>query len=286
MKNEIEMRLQGSLLSNWCAEKAAQSENFLYQNSFDSTYRVIRFSTHTVASLFTLAERQGGYWKNGYSVMYEIRNAADGISLSCTASPAGLNQCECARMKKLAESCGTGLQNGTYRLVKWDLSDGAGNINLAIEKLNQVFDFELSYFETELTAWKEDPARKIRPMPHSQQELIRNTDLPEILYIEGAQKQILSNQYERNPRARARCIAVHGSACAVCGFDFGLVFGEEFSGKIEVHHKKPISEIGGSYVVDPVNDLIPVCPNCHMMLHSKPDGVYSIEELKAMRKGE
>lgn len=286
MKNEIELRLQGSLLSDWCAEKAAQSESFLYQIGFDSTYRVIRFSTRTVASLFTLAGKQSGHWKNGHSVMYEIRNAADGISLSCTASPAGLNRRECARMKRLAESCDAALQNGTYRLVKWDLSDGAGNINLAIEKLNQVFDFELSYFETELTAWKEDPARKIRPMPHSQQELIRNTDLPEILYIEGAQKQILSNQYERNPRARARCIAVHGSACAVCGFDFGLVFGEEFSGKIEVHHKKPISEIGGRYAVDPVNDLIPVCPNCHMMLHSKPDGVYSIEELKAMRKGE
>lgn len=200
MKNEIELRLQGGLLSNWCAEKAAQSERFLYQTGFDSTYRVIRFSTHTVASLFTLAGKQSGHWKNGHCVMYEIRNAADGISLSCTASPVGLNQRECARMKKLAESCGTGLQNGTYRLVKWDLSDGTGNINLAIEKLNQVFDFELSYFETELTAWKEDPTRKIRSMPHSQQEKIRNTDLPETLYIEGAQKQILSNQYERNPR--------------------------------------------------------------------------------------
>lgn len=77
---------------------------------------------------------------------------------------------------------------------------------------------------------------------------------------------------------------IHGSACAVCGFDFGIAFGEEFSGKIEVHHKKPISEIGKNYVVDPVNDLVPVCPNCHMMLHSKPMGVYTIEELSEMRK--
>ena len=171
---------------------------------------------------------------------------------------------------------------GVYQLAHWNLSDGNANINQAIEELNQVFDFELSYFETELAAWKNNPDRKIRPFPHSEQELVHNTDLPDEFYIEGAQKQILSNRYERNPKARARCIAAHGSACAVCGFDFGLAFGEEFSGKIEVHHKKPISEIGEIYVVDPVNDLVPVCPNCHMMLHSKPGGVYTVEELKEM----
>lgn len=42
---------------------------------------------------------------------------------------------------------------------------------------------------------------------------------------------------------------------------------------IEVHHIKPISEIGSEYVVDPEKDLIPVCFNCHSMLHRKIDGV-------------
>ena len=55
MKNEIELRLQGGLLSDWCVEKAAQSERFLYQTGFDSTYRVIRFSTHTVADIGKMA---------------------------------------------------------------------------------------------------------------------------------------------------------------------------------------------------------------------------------------
>ena len=282
MKSEIELRLQGNLLSDWCAQKVAQSEKFVYQRGFDSTHRIIRFSTQTLDSLFMLRGTQSGHWKNGRAAMYEIRNAAEGITLSYIACPAGLNQRECARMKRMAESCSTELKNGSYPLAHWVLDDGNANINQAIEELNQVFDFELSYFETELTAWKANPARKIRPFPHSEQELMHNTDLPEEFYVEGAQKQILTNRYERNPKARARCIAVHGSACAVCGFDFGLAFGEEFSGKIEVHHKKPISEIGESYVVDPVNDLVPVCPNCHMMLHSKPGSVYTIEELKEM----
>lgn len=35
--------------------------------------------------------------------------------------------------------------------------------------------------------------------------------------------------------------------------------------------------------MDPVRDLIPVYPNCHTALHSKPDGVYGIEELKTIK---
>ena len=57
---------------------------------------------------------------------------------------------------------------------------------------------------------------------------------------------------------------------------------EEFSGKIEVHHRKPLYEIKEDYVVDPVKDLVPVCPNCHMVIHSKKDGVYTVEEVKSM----
>ena len=69
--------------------------------------------------------------------MYEIQNITDGIVLSCTACPVGLNQRECARMKRLAESCNAELENGSYRLVHWDLSDGNANINQVIEELNQ-----------------------------------------------------------------------------------------------------------------------------------------------------
>jgi len=79
-------------------------------------------------------------------------------------------------------------------------------------------------------------------------------------------------------------LAANGTACAVCGIDFAKEYGPEFAGKIEVHHIVPISEIGETYVIDPVKDLVPVCPNCHTALHSKKDGVYSIEELKAKRK--
>ncbi|NCE79366.1 HNH endonuclease [Turicibacter sp. TS3] len=58
------------------------------------------------------------------------------------------------------------------------------------------------------------------------------------------------------------------------------VYGERFAGKIEVHHKKPLKEIGETYQVDPIHELIPVCPNCHMILHLG-DPVFTPEEVEA-----
>ncbi|MEG6586327.1 HNH endonuclease [Dendrosporobacter sp. 1207_IL3150] len=102
-------------------------------------------------------------------------------------------------------------------------------------------------------------------------------------YIEGAKKQITVNAYERSYKARQECIKHKGDTCLICGFNFGDFYGEEFKGKIHVHHIKSLAEVKGEYQIDPLNDLIPVCPNCHLALHSKGNNeAYSIEELKAM----
>ena len=85
--------------------------------------------------------------------------------------------------------------------------------------------------------------------------------------IEGAVCQVVINAYERNPIARARCIAHYGPSCVVCGFNFGAVYGPLAEGFIHVHHIKPLSGIGADYEVDPVGDLRPVCPNCHAVIH-------------------
>lgn len=97
----------------------------------------------------------------------------------------------------------------------------------------------------------------------------------------GHAVRISVNRYERNPNARRECLRIHGSNCKICGFDAGEKYGEDFDGKIEVHHIVPIHTIEENYVIDPKTDLIPVCPNCHMILHTKKNnGQYpSIEEL-------
>ena len=75
--------------------------------------------------------------------------------------------------------------------------------------------------------------------------------------------------YDRSYKNREAVIRIHGTKCMICGFDFEKVYGAFGKGKIHIHHIKPLNEIGKEYIVDPINDLIPVCPNCHMMLHSK-----------------
>jgi 5-methylcytosine-specific restriction protein A len=87
------------------------------------------------------------------------------------------------------------------------------------------------------------------------------------LFVEGASHQVTVNAYERNPAARAACIAHYGSTCVVCGFNFGAVYGPLGKGFIHVHHLKPLAEISGRYEVDPITDLRPVCPNCHAIIH-------------------
>ena len=52
---------------------------------------------------------------------------------------------------------------------------------------------------------------------------------------------------------------------------------------IHVHHIIPLNEIKEEYTVDPIKDLVPVCPNCHAMLHRKINEEYiNINELKAI----
>lgn len=110
-------------------------------------------------------------------------------------------------------------------------------------------------------------------------EEIRSENLPEL--IEGAKKQIVVNAFERNSTARKVCIEHYGYKCYVCDFDFGNFYGSEFEGKIHVHHLKVLSEVREEYTIDPINDLRPVCPNCHLALHSSKGNIpYTIEELQ------
>lgn len=88
--------------------------------------------------------------------------------------------------------------------------------------------------------------------------------------------------FERSSIARQRCIEANGTTCVVCGFNFEEKYGYIGKGFIHVHHIIPLNEIGSSYKVNYKKDLIPVCPNCHAMLHRKNDGAFTWEELKQM----
>lgn len=113
---------------------------------------------------------------------------------------------------------------------------------------------------------------------------VTDPDLLKQTFSEGKQLDIILTKYERSIAARRACIAHHGPTCEICDFDFYSTYGELGQGYIHVHHKIPLSEIRVNYHVDPIKDLIPVCPNCHAMLHSKHSETISVEKLKEIYK--
>jgi 5-methylcytosine-specific restriction protein A len=99
------------------------------------------------------------------------------------------------------------------------------------------------------------------------------------LYVEGKSKNVTYKTYDRSAEARRKCIRHHGYNCSVCGFNFGDGYGELGVSYIEVHHLNQIADAGEEYMINPVEDLRPVCANCHRMLH-KTRPPLAIEELR------
>lgn len=100
---------------------------------------------------------------------------------------------------------------------------------------------------------------------------------------EGAKKQKLVTVVERSPAARRQCLEHHKAICAVCALNFTERYGPIGAGFMHVHHLTMVSTLPEETEIDPINDLRPVCPNCHAMLHrTKPP--LTIEALKGMLK--
>lgn len=104
---------------------------------------------------------------------------------------------------------------------------------------------------------------------------------PREILKEGTRNAVLSTAIERNPKARQLCLAKYGSTCQVCKFDFERNYGELGRGYIHVHHREDLALRQGEHEVDPIKDLIPLCPNCHAMAHKRSPAV-PIEELKSI----
>ena len=103
-------------------------------------------------------------------------------------------------------------------------------------------------------------------------------------FLEGAVEAVVLDRYERDPVARSACLTHYGAGCRVCGTTMSDVYGDMGSGYIHVHHRVPLGDVGSEHEVDPIRDLIPVCPNCHSMLH-KRNPPMTVEDLAAIVRG-
>ncbi len=81
---------------------------------------------------------------------------------------------------------------------------------------------------------------------------------------EGAVRRIYVNQHERDPRNRRKAISKHGVRCFGCCKEMAEMYGEIAQWHTHIHHTKPISQGEQTPKID---DLIPLCPNCHAIVH-------------------
>jgi hypothetical protein len=114
-------------------------------------------------------------------------------------------------------------------------------------------------------------------------ELIAISAFENIKQEEGEGYFAIQKKYERSPLLRKIAIQQHGVNCVVCNFNFELAYGTLGKGFIHIHHVERLADTGKK-LIDPRTDLVPVCPNCHAMLHSKNPPLKPAE-LKHQLKG-
>lgn len=129
---------------------------------------------------------------------------------------------------------------------------------------------------------------------HVAEEAPHKTVVYNTVFVEGeAEERQPAEIRLRNRELREACIAYykdkhHGHlVCECCGFDFSRAYdiSDEY---IEVHHLTPISETDGAHEVNAETDLVPLCANCHRMIHHLAPGrgtCVTLEKLQSQYKG-
>ena len=115
---------------------------------------------------------------------------------------------------------------------------------------------------------KIEPAAGAEPAPTARQ------------FVEGHITEVKLQRKERDPTARRACLEYYGYECHVCGLNLKKRYDLPVE-VIHVHHEEPLGKAKGAREVDPINEMKPVCPNCHCVIHSK-DPPYSVDEVKRL----
>ncbi len=116
--------------------------------------------------------------------------------------------------------------------------------------------------------------------PYINSTNIEGPVLENIEYKEGKIIVQYGTKFERNPELRKKAIEIHGVTCRTCGFNFEKNYGKLGKDFIEIHHIKPMYRIREEVTVNPETDLVPLCSNCHKMIHRKRKRPLSLQELK------
>ncbi len=107
---------------------------------------------------------------------------------------------------------------------------------------------------------------------------------------EGTKQKKNVQIYERSRKLRELAINHYNQnghlKCCVCSFDFYDYYGDRGRGFIEIHHLKPLlqyeDEDINKFIKRALQNVVPVCSNCHRMIHRERNDPMPIEELKRL----
>ena len=101
-------------------------------------------------------------------------------------------------------------------------------------------------------------------------------------FVEGSKTLRYVTTYERHPQLRKQALAIHGLTCQGCDLDMEKRYGAYAQGLIHVHHVVPVSSYELPRSIDPSTDLVPVCPNCHAVIHRRKAQTLSVSDVRAL----
>lgn len=110
-----------------------------------------------------------------------------------------------------------------------------------------------------------------------------------LMINEGTKTIVKTKVYKRSSKLRRKAIEYYSDKdgrikCEVCSFDFEEFYGEQGKGFIEIHHQKPVFQFDGDdlerTIAHALKNVIPVCSNCHRMIHRSRDNPLTIIEIK------
>jgi predicted HNH restriction endonuclease len=163
-------------------------------------------------------------------------------------------------------------------LAEYDETKGAFTITTeGTSLLNENLDFLKSVLSNDFQ-W-DDTKKVLDDFSQSVKEKRPIVYIDEAIFIrEGYKKQVNTTVYERSKKLRDAAFRYYMDGnghiyCHICNFDFKLFYGDIGEGFIELHHTKPVymyeDEDITQKIMDAIRNLIPVCSNCHRMIHRK-----------------
>ena len=190
-------------------------------------------------------------------------------------------------LKYIQQKKGKQLEIDDYKKVNRHFGDGTTNYTILRELYKSIIsDDELNVF-SEKNLWDEiylvdDKDNFLYEDEFSDEDENDMNNSRGDDSNEGGSTEIHIKRYARSRKARDRCIEIYGATCYICNFNFKQTYGEYGKGLIHVHHLNQLSKSSGKYIVNAREDLRPICPNCHLIIHKNKKQACSILDVEKM----